>query len=225
MPARPLVIAHRGSCGGEIRENTLASFGQAVALGAEMIELDVRRTVEGELVVFHDGEVAGRTVGSLTLQTLRQQAGTEVPRLTDVLDWAAGRVALDVELKEDGYVEQVAEPLVAFASGGGELLVTSFVEPVLAALSRLRTSPDCGLLIGFEATGAVGRALRCGAGALVVQAELVSDALIDEAVGAGLELFIWDFMVATPGHAELLRDRRVAGVITDDVPGALAARA
>jgi glycerophosphoryl diester phosphodiesterase len=218
------VIAHRGSHGPGVAENTLASFQQAIALGADMIELDVRRTAGDELVVFHDHKVGRETVGSLSLEALRERASTDVPRLTDVLEWASGRVGLDVELKEDGYVERVVELLVEFANGGGELLVTSFVDPVLAQLRRLGAPLRYGLLIGFMASGAVGRARECGAGWLVVQARLISDALLDDAVGAGLECLVWDFMADTVEHAELLRDSRVAGVITDDVPGALAAR-
>jgi glycerophosphoryl diester phosphodiesterase len=207
-----------------VAENTLEAFRQAAALGADMIELDVRRVADDELVVFHDDKVGREAVDSLSLQVLRERSRTEVPRLTEVLDWASGRVGLDVELKEDGYVPRVAEPLASFADGGGELLVTSFMDPVLAELGRFGAPVRCGLLIGFSATGAIARAQECGADAVVVQAKLVSDALLDEAVDAGLEFLVWDFMAAAPGHPELLSDPRVAGVITDDVPGALAAR-
>ncbi len=217
------MIAHRGSHGPGVAENTLASFQRAIALGADMIELDVRHTADDELVVFHDHKLGPETVDSLSLEALRERGGTDAPRLTDVLEWACGRVGLDVELKEDGYVERVAELLVGFANGGGELLVTSFVDPVLAQLRQLAAPLSYGLLIGFT-RGAVGRARECGAGSLVVQAKLVSDALLDEAVGAGLQCLVWDFIAASAGHTQLLRDSRVAGVITDDVPGALAAR-
>jgi hypothetical protein len=53
--------------------------------------------------------------------------------------------------------------------------------------------------------------------------KLATEPLIAELAGAGLELIVWDFMAAE--HAPLLSDARIAGVITDDVPGALAARA
>ena len=216
------VIAHRGSRGEGVIENTMAAFEQAVALGADMIELDVRRTADGELVIFHDGAVASASVSSLTLPELRARSARDVPRLAEVLDWARGRIGLDVELKEDGYVERVSEPLAAFADGGGELLVTSFLAPALAQLSRL-PAPR-GLLIESSAAGAIDRALECRADALVVEAGLVSGALIAEAVAAGLEFVVWDFMASTGSHAALLRDRRVSAVITDDVPAALAAR-
>jgi glycerophosphoryl diester phosphodiesterase len=218
------VIAHRGFRGQGVTENTIAAFERAVALGAEMIELDVRRTADDELVIFHDEVVGATGLNALTLAELRGRAAVEVPRLAEVLDWASGRIGLDVEVKEDGYVERVAKPLAAFARAGGDLLVTSFLDPVLAELGRLRLPPRRGLLIDSSATGSVGRARECQAGSLVVEAKLVSDTLMEEAVAAGLEFFVWDFIAATPSHAALLRDPRVAGVITDDVPGALAAR-
>src|ERR1700675_2127017 len=53
MNAVTMAIAHRGDPLVE-RENTLASFASAVAHGADMIELDLRRTRDGVIVVVHD---------------------------------------------------------------------------------------------------------------------------------------------------------------------------
>jgi len=47
------VAAHRGWCS-EYPENTMASFRAAVEIGVDQIELDVRMTKDGELVVIHD---------------------------------------------------------------------------------------------------------------------------------------------------------------------------
>lgn len=91
MPPRPLVIAHRGSYGGGVAENTLASFQRAAELGADMIELDVRRTADDELIVFQEHAVGRETVDSLTFERLRERTRTDVPRLSEVLDWASGR--------------------------------------------------------------------------------------------------------------------------------------
>ncbi len=220
----PRVIAHRGSCGQGAIENTIAAFEAAASLGADMIELDVRRTADDELAIFHDQVVGSESVSSLTLPELRHRTATDVPRLADVLDWARGRIGLNVELKEDGYVERVGDVLASFAHGGDELLVTSFLDPVVAELGRRWPASRRGLLIERDAIDAVGRALECGAACLVVEAKLAADALIGEAVDAGLRFIVWDFIATVPAHAALLRDARVAGVITDDVSSALAAR-
>jgi len=50
---RPLVAAHRGVWT-EVRENSIASIEAAIDAGAEIIELDVRKTRKGELILHHD---------------------------------------------------------------------------------------------------------------------------------------------------------------------------
>jgi len=67
------VIAHRG--GGRLRpENTLAAFSNAVALGADMLEMDVRATADGVLVVLHDATVDRTTDGQGRLDRLTLSA-------------------------------------------------------------------------------------------------------------------------------------------------------
>lgn len=57
-----LVIAHRG--GAQLRpENTLAAFAHAAALGADVLEMDVRATADGEIVVLHDATLERTTDG------------------------------------------------------------------------------------------------------------------------------------------------------------------
>jgi len=62
LGTRPLVIAHRGA-GGLAPENTLTAFERAHSLGVDVIELDVRSTNDGELVVMHDALVDRTTEG------------------------------------------------------------------------------------------------------------------------------------------------------------------
>lgn len=74
--ARPLVIAHRGG-GGIAPENTLAAFRRSVELGVDVLELDVRSTADGELVVIHDSKVDRTTNGNglvsdMTFETIRK---------------------------------------------------------------------------------------------------------------------------------------------------------
>lgn len=200
----------------------MAAFELAVEAGAEMIELDVRRTGAGELAILHDRAVGGVALATCSLAEFEQRTGLRPPLLAEVLDWARGRIGLDVELKEDGYVEQIAAPLREFAAAGGELLVTSFLDPVLAQLAELAPELETGLLLALIAARAVRRATDCGAAIVLPQMRLAGDSLIGEIAAAGLETIVWDFMPAE--HAELLGDGRVSAVITDDVAGTLAAR-
>ena len=91
-----LVIAHRGASRAE-RENTIAAFVRAVEMGADGIELDVRRTADDVLVVHHDAVLGdGRAV-------CRVRAGElpdHVPTLSAALDACAGAF-VNVEIKND----------------------------------------------------------------------------------------------------------------------------
>jgi glycerophosphoryl diester phosphodiesterase len=74
--SRPLVIAHRGGAG-IAPENTLFAFKRSADLGADVLELDIRSTSDGELVVIHDANVDRTTdgkaaVAELTLQELKR---------------------------------------------------------------------------------------------------------------------------------------------------------
>ena len=51
--ARPITIAHRGEPVGH-RENTLGAFAAAIGLGVDWVEIDLRRTRDGQIVVLHD---------------------------------------------------------------------------------------------------------------------------------------------------------------------------
>jgi glycerophosphoryl diester phosphodiesterase len=201
----------------------MAAFELSLAARAEMIELDVRRTGDDRLVILHDHAHAGVALDSCSLDQFEDRTGFRPPLLGEVLEWASGRIALDVELKEDGYAEKLAPLLESFAAAGNDLLVTSFLDPLLARLAQVAPTLRLGLLLEFTAMSAAERALAAGAGTVLPQMKLVKDPLIAELAGAGLELIVWDFMAAE--HAPLLSDARIAGVITDDVPGALAARA
>jgi glycerophosphoryl diester phosphodiesterase len=217
----PGVIAHRGAWGAAIPENSLAAFEQAVALGADMVEFDVRRTRDRALIVFHDAEVAGAPVASLTRPEIEDLAGVLPPLLEEVLELARGRIALDVELKEDGYVDELAGLLAGFAGGDGDLIVTSFLDLVLAQLAKLTPQLSRGLVLSHSAERAPERASACGATIVLPKMQLVDEALLAQLSDAGLTVIVWDFMVAE--HAALLSDTRISGVITDDVPGALSA--
>jgi glycerophosphoryl diester phosphodiesterase len=222
LPPRPSVIAHRGVWGAGVPENSLAAFEQAIDLGADMIELDVRRTRDREPIVFHDGDLAGAPVASLTRSEIEELAGVLPPMLEEALELAHGRIALDVELKEDGYVEELADLLSGFAASGGDLIVTSFVDRVLAQLTELTPQLGRGLVLSVSTERAPERANACGATIVLPKMELVNETSLAEISGAGLTVIVWDFMAAE--HAALLSDTRISGVITDDVPGALAAR-
>jgi glycerophosphoryl diester phosphodiesterase len=104
-----IVLGHRGGRGeGWPAENTLAAFDRAIAEGADGVELDVRLTSDGEVIVFHDTTLARATGGS-DARAVHKVAyadlpvlpgGERIPRLGDALDAMRGRI-VNVEIKAD----------------------------------------------------------------------------------------------------------------------------
>jgi glycerophosphoryl diester phosphodiesterase len=97
MVARPLVLAHRGASRAA-PENTIEAFAAARELGADGVELDVRRTADDVLVVHHDPDVRGfGSIAGHSFEALRA-ARPDVPTLLEVLAECRGLI-VNVEIK------------------------------------------------------------------------------------------------------------------------------
>ena len=123
---RPLIFAHRGASA-HAPENTLSAFELALEQGAHGIELDVKLTADGEVVVFHDPTIDRTTGGQgrisqLTLAALRELdagssfsekfSGEKIPTLAEVFETIGRRAFINVELtnystRNDGLADKV----------------------------------------------------------------------------------------------------------------------
>ncbi|MCL7452551.1 MAG: glycerophosphodiester phosphodiesterase [Anaerolineae bacterium] len=116
---RILVVGHRGA-EGVAPENTWAAIEAGYRAGADLLELDVQLTRDGVPVLFHDFTLLPklgdpRWLRDLAWDDVRELdagrwfgpafAGQRIPRLDEVLDWAKGRVALQLDLKH-GFQEE-----------------------------------------------------------------------------------------------------------------------
>lgn len=147
----PLIIAHRGGAKSFFKkENTLDLFEAAIKQEIKMIEFDVRRTKDRQLVVFHDDSIDGQKISSLNypdLALLARQSGLSVPLLKDALRICADQVMLDIELKESDYEEDVIS-LVEHYYSREHYVITSFLDSVIKKIKKLRPDIRAGLLIG-----------------------------------------------------------------------------
>lgn len=132
-----LVIAHRGASA-YAPENTLPAFELAHQQGADMIELDVQRSADGKLVLFHDDTTERwdglkRLVSDCSFDELLTLdiGGAKVMSFADACQFAADhQIKLNVELKQAGIGREVAqairdakiEDLVLFSSFGPQAL-------------------------------------------------------------------------------------------------------
>ncbi|MBL4709462.1 MAG: hypothetical protein JKY48_13585 [Flavobacteriales bacterium] len=114
MKNRPLIIAHRGASG-LVPENTLIAFKKAIEIGVDRIEMDLRQTIDGEVIVLHDKTIKRTTNGwgsvrKLSLKRVqRYSAGSwfhydfgaeKVPTFREVLELVNGRTTLLLEIKD-----------------------------------------------------------------------------------------------------------------------------
>ncbi len=210
---RPLVVAHRGAWG-EFPQNSLPALEAAISVGCEMCELDVRRTRDARLVAVHDARVGGLPVSTLDHAELKQllQPG-QAPRLEELLELAAGRIGLDIELKEDGYVQSVLPLLKGLDPD--RYVITSFLDEALAAVRGITPAARTGLLVGpGRARRLEARLSACGASLLAPQAGLARAGLLAWAAHRDLECYVWTVNDRRALRASL-GDARVAAVITD----------
>jgi len=121
-----LVVAHRAchrpapTRGFEtaVPENSLAALERCVALGVDLVEIDVRRTRDGVLVVMHDakvdrttdgkGRIAGLTLAQVQTLSLNDGGGEAPPTLEALLRAARGRILVNIDLKGP-YAAEAAE--------------------------------------------------------------------------------------------------------------------
>lgn len=234
------IYAHRGVCA-HLPENTLLAFSRAVELGVAGIELDVHLSGDGVPVVIHDrtadrttngtGDVAEFTAAELGL--LDAGAGQFVPTLEQVLRLAAGRLRVNIELKDANTVTSVME----LVSRIPELdwFVSSADWDALAAVLRkapgAKIYPLCvgrpekflGLLpAGADSSHFAGRGLDAainfavghGAEGISVWEGGLDGDDIASIHGAGLQAWVWT--VNDELRARELQALGVDGICTDD---------
>lgn len=143
-----IAIAHRGDPIGQ-RENTLPAFEAAVHQGADMVELDLRRTRDGVIVVLHDPTLLrlwgiDRAVGDLDLAQVRQigHGDVRIPTLRQVLDQFT--IPFMVDFTGDEVVHGALDAVRAADAMDRSLFVTGHVG-ALRALRALSPEARIGL--------------------------------------------------------------------------------
>jgi len=226
VPDDVMVIAHRGASA-TAPENTLASIRQAIADGADWVEIDVQETADGEVVVIHDSDfmklagvnlrvweagmeqIAGIDVGGWFAPEFTEE---RVPRLADVLSEVKGRSKLIVELKYYGHDQQLEQrviDLIEAADMQGDTMIMSLEYAGIQKVRVLRPDWKIGLL----SARAIGDLTRLDVDFLAVNMAMARSSLIKMAHGAGKELFVWT--VNDTLTMSQMMSLGVDGIITD----------
>jgi len=204
-----LIIGHRGAA--EVPENTIPSFEKALVNGADGLELDVRQTGDGQLVVVHPAVVGSKAVQSSRYEEIRRlPKGFEVPLLEEVLQQFASRTFLDIELKAPGFEEPAVELIRKYASPE-KTLVSAFDTQTLARVFELFPELQLGYI--YNRTQDEESRHNCPIEVVIPQFRLTSRELINDVHSEGLRVFAWT--VNEEPEMERLIELEVDGIITD----------
>ena len=221
-----VVIAHRGAAG-SAPENTLASIELAVEQGADIIEIDVQESADGEIVVIHDSDLmrVGRrplriweaTYEEILEVDVGSWYGTEfsdqrVPTLAQVLELCKGRAMVDIELKDYGHNERLEERVAEIVERVGmedDIVLMSLVSNIVSTMKNLRPDWTVGLLTAK----AVGNLTTSDADFLAVHVGMATPGFVRRAHAAGKEVFVWTVNDKLNMHR--MMSWGVDGIITD----------
>jgi glycerophosphoryl diester phosphodiesterase len=197
-------------------------------LGADMVEVDVRESRDGYIVVIHDATVDRTTDGrgcvkDMNLRELRMLdagMGERIPTLEEVAKMVKGKAKLVVEVKVPGIEGKVVR-LVEENSMENEALVTSFYHPVLRRVKSLNNNVRTGVIIASRPVKPVQLALDAESNALFPKHVYVDREMVLEAHENGLPVYPWT--VDTLEELKRLIEMQVDGVVTNK-PNLLSSR-
>jgi glycerophosphoryl diester phosphodiesterase len=220
------IIAHRGSSQAA-PENTIAAIAQAIADGADRVELDVQELGDGTLAILHDLDlrrVAGcdRPSWSFTRADLAaldvgrwfapEFAGAQIPTLAEVLAFTGDRIALNLELKAHGHEQALVERTIATIRAAGasdRCVLTSFHWDWIAAVTPIAPEIRAGCL----AAQPVEDWSSLPGDLYALPPDLVTPAILEQARSHDRAVWVWT--VDDPEQAIALQHQGVAGLITN----------
>ena len=210
----PLRIAHRGASGtGLAPENTLAALELAIQTGVDLIEIDVRASADGQIVVIHDATLERTTdaqgaVQDLPLETIRRAdaggwfapefAGERVPLLEEVLDLARHRAVVLIEIKAAFIAERVLQ-IVEYTAAEDYVVLQAFSPRTVERVKRLSPATPAALLVGklptapsrLRARRLARDVLQTGANTLAVWHATLTPPFFEEMRKRGLAVWAW----------------------------------
>jgi glycerophosphoryl diester phosphodiesterase len=169
----PRIYAHRGASG-EAPGNSLLAFRLAREEGADGVELDVRRTRDGHIVVFHDRDAtlpSGKRarISRLTLAELQQidlGGGQRIPTLSQVFDVIGPDLLVNIEIKAEGLrtrgLEKEVVRIVRARGASRRVVFSSFNPFSVRRLARYAPDIQRGILVVPGRRGALLRRVAGG---------------------------------------------------------------
>lgn len=214
------VIAHRGASEAQ-PENTITAFQHAVELGADWVELDVRRSADDVLLVSHDAHTEdGRTI----VEHIYADLPETIPTVAEALDACTG-AKVNLEIKNDpddpdyDAEHQISDAVVGLALAfrePDELLLSSFNMDTVRRIKAINPTLPAALVTGvlvMDVALLIDRVVAAGLEAVNPWEHTLDQGFVERAHEAGLQVHPWT--VNTPERMRELIDMGVDSLITD----------
>jgi glycerophosphoryl diester phosphodiesterase len=189
-----LKVGHRRARAYEI-ENTLESFKKAIALGINAIELDVRKSKDGKLVIIHNDnlkKVFGKDipVNQATLKELKQFTDNKIPTLDEALQFIDKKInKILIELKEVGYEKKVLD-IIKKEKLKDRVIIISFHEQAILNARKLDKTIETGLVYA-KYRNPIDAALKLTAQYLVPLYRFTHTRDVEKAHKNNLKVIVW----------------------------------
>ncbi|MGE8000021.1 glycerophosphoryl diester phosphodiesterase membrane domain-containing protein [Lysinibacillus sp. NPDC093190] len=217
------IIAHRGYTTGNV-ENTISGLVSATSAGADLIEIDIQQTEDGQFVVFHDqtlrrltgknGVIANMTLGELKTLTIHANGfNDKISSLDDFIEVAKTlNVSLLIELKVHGKETEDILPKLVEKLKAYKVLDTYYVQSsdpqMMTQLKKLAPNLRVGIVYALN-IGLMDETVDF----ISLEESWVTDQLIAEVKQQKIDLFVWT-LNKDQSLQEFIR-KNVNGVITD----------
>ena len=146
------IIAHRGASGLVEHENTIEAFEKAIEVGADYIEMDLRKTSDNKIIVVHNPDYNGKLIKDFSYQELCQETlenGFIMPLFENVLEKFKDKIMFDIELTEEGYEEEIVEMVLKYLSLDS-FIIKSFFKKSVRKIKKINKKITTALLLGVE---------------------------------------------------------------------------
>jgi glycerophosphoryl diester phosphodiesterase len=221
-------VGHRGASAYQ-HENTVLSLEEAISRRADMIEFDVRQTIDGVMVLFHDWGVKTskgqrKLISNITYDELCQTAhnqGYEIATFEDVLKQFGRRIPMNIEIKVGGFESDIISLLQTYPPAC-EPTLSSFFPWVVIRLKRINDNLKTALILGQERVHKFNILARpvvrklvwtMGIGAIHLQETIISRAVVESLVRGGVSVLVWT--VDDPEEMRRFLKMGVDGIITN----------
>ena len=144
------IISHRGRTSKKSMDNSLESVNDAIALNADMVEVDIRRTKDSQIICFHDSNIEGQFISDLHYSEIIA-INSQVPTLEQVLWSAKDKIGIEIELKEVGYEKEVISIIHDYFNYDN-FVMKSFHSSVVEEVKNIDRRICTGLLLGSAFT-------------------------------------------------------------------------